>query len=103
MIDKNEIYLKIGEKIKFIRKKKSLKQEDLSHKIGLKRSSIAQIEAGKQAVSIHALYRIGEVLNTNIFDLLPQDEFDSYSMNRLVEKKPILNILEKKRIEVKNV
>jgi transcriptional regulator with XRE-family HTH domain len=101
MIDKDEIYLKIGKKIRFLRKKNSLKQEVLSQRVGLTRSSISQIEAGKQAVSIHVLYGIGEVLNTKIYDLLPQEEFDSYSTRRLIEKEPVLNILAEKRLGVK--
>jgi transcriptional regulator with XRE-family HTH domain len=105
MLDKGILYSQIGEKVRSLRTIMSLNQEDLSKKVGMTRSSIAQIEAGKQAVSVYTLYKLGEALNKPITDILPTslNQFDVYSENRLEKKEVILNLLEQKikGIEVK--
>jgi transcriptional regulator with XRE-family HTH domain len=98
MLDKDILYSQIGEKVRLLRTSVSLNQEDLSKKVGMTRSSIAQIEAGKQAVSVYTLYRIGEALNKPLTDILPSplNQFDAYSENRLEKKEVVLNLLEQK-------
>ncbi|MDR2407007.1 MAG: helix-turn-helix domain-containing protein [Bacteroidales bacterium] len=98
MLDKGTLYSQIGEKVRSLRTSMSLNQEDLSKKVGMTRSSIAQIEAGKQAVSVYTLYRLGEALNKPIADILPLslNQFDVYSENRLEKKEVVLNLLEQK-------
>ena len=100
MTNKEALHLSIGRKIKFFRTQKGLNQEDLSKRVGLTRSSIAQIEVGKQALSIYVLYRIGEALSIAINEILPVEEFDSYSLARTTEKKSVLNIVDKKRLGI---
>jgi transcriptional regulator with XRE-family HTH domain len=99
MLDKGVLYSQIGKKIRSLRSSMLLNQEDLSKKVGMTRSSIAQIEAGKQAVSVYTLYKIGEALNKPIMDILPSspNQFDVYSENRLEKKEVILNLLEQKK------
>jgi transcriptional regulator with XRE-family HTH domain len=98
MLDKGILYSQIGEKVRSLRTTMSLNQEDLSKKVGMTRSSIAQIEAGKQAVSVYTLYKLGEALNKPITDILPTslNQFDVYSENRLEKKEVVLNLLEQK-------
>jgi transcriptional regulator with XRE-family HTH domain len=97
MVDRDALYSQIGEKVRLLRINMSLNQEDVSKKVGMTRSSIAQIEAGKQAVSIYTLYRLGEVLNRPITDILPSaDQFDAYSANRFEEKGLVLDLLDRK-------
>jgi transcriptional regulator with XRE-family HTH domain len=103
MQDKNTLYTAIGEKIRFLRQRAVISQEELAHKVGLKRASIAQIEAGKQAVSVYLLYKLGEVLGQKISEILPDDnEFDSYSKDRVEQMAPVLAILDQKQKEVQN-
>ncbi len=47
-------------------------QAELARLVGLERTSITNIEKGNQKVSLHALYRICEVLKVSIADALPQ-------------------------------
>jgi transcriptional regulator with XRE-family HTH domain len=96
---KESLYRSIGEQIKAKRLAGSLKQEDLAGKVGLTRSSIAQIEAGKQAPSIFLLYQLCDALNTDIFKILPKDEFDSLSAGRIADKTQMRKILDKLKTE----
>jgi transcriptional regulator with XRE-family HTH domain len=99
MRTKESLYRSIGEQIKEKRLAASLKQEDLAGKVGLTRSSIAQIEAGKQAPSIFLLYQLCNALNADIFKVLPKDEFDPLSAGRIVDKTQVREILDKLKVE----
>jgi transcriptional regulator with XRE-family HTH domain len=99
MRTKESFYRSIGEQIKAKRLAGSLKQEDLAGKVGLTRSSIAQIEAGKQAPSIFLLYQLCDALNADIFKVLPKDEFDPLSAGRVADKAQIREILDKFKAE----
>jgi transcriptional regulator with XRE-family HTH domain len=95
MRTKESLCRSIGEQIKAKRLAGSLKQEDLAGKVGLTRSSIAQIEAGKQAPSIFLLYQLCDALNADIFKVLPKDEFDPLSAERITDKTQVREILDK--------
>ena len=57
-IDKN-IYLKrLGERIRNIRQKKGLSQEELAFKINSARNFIGYIERGEKSPTIYTLYKI---------------------------------------------
>jgi transcriptional regulator with XRE-family HTH domain len=101
MQDKDTLYAKIGGNIRFLRKQAELSQENLADKVGLKRASIAQIETGKQAISVFLLYNIGEALGKKVSEILPEyDIFDTYSKNRVEQRGPVLEILDKRQKEV---
>ena len=55
--------MKLGTKIKELRKKEGLTQLDLSEKSGLSLSTIQRIENNKNKPSVYSLRMIGEVLN----------------------------------------
>jgi DNA-binding XRE family transcriptional regulator len=94
VIEKNDLYRVIGEQIKAKRRENFLKQENLAAKVELTRSSIAQIEAGKQAPSIFLLYQLCDALKISVFDILPKDEFDPLSSERFSKKTQVKEILE---------
>jgi transcriptional regulator with XRE-family HTH domain len=101
MVDKVNIYKIIGENIRKYRINLSLSQEELANKIELTRSSIVQIESGKQALTIHSLYKIAEALKLSIYKILPDfdkiSEFDSYSIARVMQKDTVLDLLNEKQ------
>ncbi len=66
------LYQIVGSRIIELRKFNNDTQEQLAKKIGLKRSSISNIEQGRQQVSLHLLYRISQVYSTEIYSLLPR-------------------------------
>jgi transcriptional regulator with XRE-family HTH domain len=80
------LYQVIGERIQAMRKMHNLTQEKLSESIHKSRSSIAQIESGRQKVSLELLYEIAQALKCSIHELLPDEknlQVDPDSANRI--------------------
>ena len=94
MIAKNDLYRAIGQQIRVSRLAISLNQEKLASFVGLTRSSIAQIEAGKQAPSIFLLYKLCNTLKIAITEVLPKEEFDSLSADRIMGKTHMKELIE---------
>lgn len=67
MVDTNK---RLGNKIREIRLKKELTQEELAHKAQLDYSYINQIENGKRNPSIDAVERIAKALGVKLKDLI---------------------------------
>ena len=66
-----DLYRHLGRQIRILRDTAEIKQEDLATRVGLSRASIANIEAGKQAVPLHLLLAIARSLGTTIDRLVP--------------------------------
>lgn len=71
-MDEKRFYGLIGKKIREERVKNRYKQIELAQKVGLERTSITNIETGKQNVTVFALYKICEVFQIDIYKLLPK-------------------------------
>jgi len=69
-MNKEVINKQVGDKLKSIRKVIHLSQDDLAAMVGLTRTSIVNIEKGRQSLTIENLYKISEALNINPMDLL---------------------------------
>lgn len=68
-----EIVLRIiGSRVRTRRKLHNMNQEDLSKKLKLTRSSVANIETGRQNLGIRRLVQIADALKCDIADLLPK-------------------------------
>ncbi|QMV42665.1 helix-turn-helix domain-containing protein [Cohnella cholangitidis] len=66
------IYTEIGRKIREERDKKGWTQQELSDMVELTRSSIANIELGRQKIQVHVLYTFAKLFGINPTDLMPQ-------------------------------
>lgn len=66
-----QIYLLLGQKIRVARKSQRLSQEDFGALCSMGRATIANIEAGKQSVTLDQIYKICTVLNVSLENLLP--------------------------------
>ncbi len=66
----SDISLKVGEKIKRLRKNKGLTLEDLSSLIHKSRSTISKYENGEIAIDVETLYDIASALGVFITELL---------------------------------
>ncbi|WP_442914707.1 helix-turn-helix transcriptional regulator [Kribbella sp. CCNWLY201] len=64
-------YLEAGSRIRHARKLHGWNQYDLASAVGLTRSSIANIEAGRQRAPIHIVALIARSLESSIDALLP--------------------------------
>lgn len=64
-------YAELGRRIKRARQQKALTQQALADAIGLTRTSITNIECGRQPVMAHHLVRIASSLGVELISLLP--------------------------------
>jgi transcriptional regulator with XRE-family HTH domain len=97
MADINSVlYGIIGSRISELRKFHNENQQELANKIGLKRSTISNIELGRQQVSLHLLYRICQVYNAEIYSLLPR-------VNELASKTSLVLEMKYKDLEKEEI
>jgi transcriptional regulator with XRE-family HTH domain len=64
-------YTAVGLRVRSHRSTLGLTQDDVAEAAGITRSSIANLEAGRQHVPSHTLARIAEVLHVEVTDLMP--------------------------------
>jgi transcriptional regulator with XRE-family HTH domain len=74
-MDADLIYISIGRNVRRERQRLKWSQEQLAVRIGLLRTSIANIEAGKQRVPLHTICEIAAALDIMPGRLLPADMF----------------------------
>ena len=91
MTPKNEkdIYIKIGEALKSIRKEKNLKISDIHAMSEFHSSTISLIERGKQNVSIGWLIHYANILEidpTEIFLRAFKDDFQEMQLQKMYER-----------------
>ena len=72
----DKISAKIGVKIKLLRTKQKLSQEELGFKAGLNKNSIGGIERGENVPSIDTLYQIANALGITLVDLVDITKVD---------------------------
>lgn len=65
-----QLQVEIGKRIKHVRKLRGMNQEDLAEFVGLTRSSIANLEVGRQNMRITTLYQFAYALDCSVTDLL---------------------------------
>jgi DNA-binding XRE family transcriptional regulator len=68
------VYKEFGQRVRTGRATSKLTQDMLANQIGLSRTSITNIESGKQAVLLHQVYDIAKALDTTVQTLLPDEE-----------------------------
>jgi len=67
----DQIYKAFGRKVRTRREGLRITQSDLSVRLGLSRASIANIEAGRQAVLLHQFLALADALAIPPMDLVP--------------------------------
>ena len=78
MVDQGRFYAQIGEKIREYRENKlKVTQEEFAARIGLSRPSIANIEKGRQQISVLQLVVFSGVLGIPAEKLIPTQEESS--------------------------
>jgi len=68
------VYREFGRRVRLGRSESRLTQDMLAHQIGLSRTSVTNIERGRQAVLLHQVYDIARALDTTVQALLPAEE-----------------------------
>lgn len=65
-----ELYATLGHRIRTAREARGLNQEALGAAIGLGRSSVSNVEAGRQHLAVHQLVAAAQALGVDLEDLL---------------------------------
>lgn len=84
MGDIQSLSLLLGSRLRSLRKGAHLDQATVAEKVGLSRSSVSNIENGRQPVTLETLWLFAQALNTPLRDLVPND-----SEIRPPTKKPV--------------
>jgi transcriptional regulator with XRE-family HTH domain len=72
-MNEDEIYARFGSLVRAYRTELGMSQSKLATSVSLSRASIANIEAGKQKILLHHLYKFSEALNISPLKLLQHD------------------------------
>lgn len=77
-----QLYSKIGVQLKELRTSRGYTQQDVANAVGLTRTSVVNIEKGRQRVPLHILYAISKFVDIEPRDLIPTlTELDSSDSN----------------------
>ncbi len=82
------MYLELGEKIKQLRKRRNLKQDDLANALELSRSQISNLESGRRNLSLKQLEKLCEYFQIDMSYFLMSKTTDSCI--DLIEKAKLL-------------
>ena len=74
MTDFDELYRGVGRKVRQTRENAHLSQNLLAKRLGISRTSMVNIEAGRQRAPLHLLWQIAELLETKVALLIPSPE-----------------------------
>ncbi|GAB2798288.1 hypothetical protein GCM10027275_49830 [Rhabdobacter roseus] len=76
-----------------------MSQGDLALKINLSRTSVVNIEQGRQHPSLYLLWQISEALKVSIFDLIPVNHANTSASELLSQtSKNILQIIDRSAV-----
>lgn len=101
MKGKDQLYKGLGEKIRSLRQEKDMTLEELAEKsqLGLSKSSIINIEKGRQQITVYQLYRFALALNVR-FDSLLSDIMQDNDWHLASEQVFSLDVSKMKKFEV---
>lgn len=71
-MDKAAIYERIGQSVRRARLARGLKQSELAELVGMSRTTITNVELGRQSLLVDQLLRLADVLVVEPATLLPQ-------------------------------
>jgi len=70
MLSKDAFTRKVAKRIKEVREKKGVSQEELAHKAGLYRTYVGHLENARYSPSAYVLYKISKVLKVDLSELI---------------------------------
>lgn len=69
----SKLYRVFGSRLRELREQRSVTQEELARRVDLSRTSITNIERGRQRVMLHQVMELAEALEATPQDLMPKD------------------------------
>ena len=82
---KEEIIVKIGEKIKGVRRLLNISQEDLSDQVGVSLKTVQRWEAGVRSPRVQELQKLSKVLNIPVGELANEDNVSDVDITSIVK------------------
>ena len=67
------IYTRFGRELRRVRRQKKMTQDDLAQRVNLGRTSIVNIESGRQRVHLHTFVALADALEVSPAELLPEE------------------------------
>jgi DNA-binding XRE family transcriptional regulator len=93
-MDSKELYIELGKKIKALRIENNVTQAELAIALNLQRTSVTNIEAGKQSAPLHVYFQICSFFKENLIDFIPSNfssvqkmEVDSITCEQQISEK----------------
>jgi transcriptional regulator with XRE-family HTH domain len=88
----DQFYEHFGQRVRSARLNLGLNQEALGHRVGLERSSISNVEKGRQRVQLHMLLEFAAALDVKPLQLLPDTSAASDPLRRVpAETRPFVD------------
>lgn len=69
-------YAEFGAKLKKARERADLTQKELAERVDLPRTSVTNIEQGRQRIALHQLVQFAAALGIEPLELLPEEELN---------------------------
>lgn len=82
MDDGDRFYARLGDRIREQRKARRITQEELARVLELNRTSVVNIERGRQRIAVHQLVRIADHLGCAPGDLIPSADEENLLTKR---------------------
>jgi transcriptional regulator with XRE-family HTH domain len=70
-MDDSALYVELGRLVRAHRDRVGLSQADLGRRVGLSRTSVTNIERGRQKILVHQLLSLAQALDVGVEALLP--------------------------------
>jgi DNA-binding XRE family transcriptional regulator len=74
MISEQNLYKIVGERLAAKRNQLGITQDAMAEQVGLLRTSITNIEAGRQKAPLHVLFRLCDILSIELSSILPNNK-----------------------------
>lgn len=99
MNDQGSFYTEIGRRVRLARERIGLTQDSLATQVMLSRTSVTNIEKGRQKVLVHTICRLAGALNIPPADLLPNTPLatEGEPPGKLVSPRPRAAVSAKKK------
>lgn len=90
----NPVYKIVGANIKLKRQAKKVNQAELASRLNLSRTSLVNIEQGRQHASLVLLFEISKALGCDLHEIIPTSEDVINSHNRQLSSFDVLSTAE---------
>jgi transcriptional regulator with XRE-family HTH domain len=90
MIDRNQFYIELGARLRAKRETAGLKQSDIAEAVGISRTSLTNIECGRQRLLVDQLSMICTRLGTSPEEIIPGEIAAPKSAQARLAKIPVV-------------